>query len=138
MQPSSSPEDPDQTEAARVEPDEVMFDYDNRPEQREWRGEFYAERHDAVWTDQMNAQLRERASRALSGELRIAESSCRQTVCRLQLQFDDERDAEAFQKLEHERGFHYELQSLDPFHSGEGGDGTAFSYELLVKRGELE
>jgi hypothetical protein len=115
-----------------------MFDYDNRAEQREWRAAFYAEQHDAAWTERMNAQLQERANSALAGPMRIASSSCRQSFCRLFLMFEDAQDAEAFQAIRHERGFHYELQNLDPFNSGEGRDGSAFTYELIVKRGELD
>jgi hypothetical protein len=131
-------DDPPDTETGPVEPDEVMFDYDNRPEQREWRGAFYAEQHDPVWTERMNEQLQDRAAQALTGDLQIVKSSCRQHFCRIYLQFDDARDAEAFQNVDHDPGVHYEFQNLDPFHSGEGLEGSAFTYELLVKRNERE
>lgn len=117
-----------------VQPDETMFDSDNRPEQRQWRATWSKEQHDDDWTHRMQEELRLRASTALQGKVDILDSSCRETLCLIHLQFEDELDAKAFQGAEHPVDYHYEYQTLDPHRGRDGYDNSEYSYELIVKR----
>lgn len=117
-----------------VQPDSTMFDGDNRPEQREWRATWSKERHDDDWTQRMAEELRSRATDALQGKLEIVDSSCRETLCLIHLQFEDELDAKAFQGAEHPADYHYEYQTLDPRRGADGYDNSDYGYELIVKR----
>lgn len=107
---------------------------DNTPEQRVWRTRWSRERHDGAWTQQMHDEVQRVGRSVLERDLKYYDLSCRETVCRVYLQFADELDAQAFMKAPRSAGVHYELQSMDPQYTGEGYDRSDFTYELLVVR----
>lgn len=122
-----------QDEADRAE-DEAMAAADNTPEQRLWRITWSTERQDDAWTQRMHDEVQRVARSALQRDLKYYDLSCRETVCRVYLQFTDQLDARAFINAPRDAGPHYEFQSMDPEYTGEGYDRSDFTYELLVVR----
>jgi hypothetical protein len=126
---TASPEDEDD----RAE-DEAMAADDNNAEQRVWRATWARERQDDAWTQQLHDEVQRIGRSVVEGDLKYYDLSCRETVCRVYLQFSDQLDAQAFMKAPRDSGAHYEFQSMDPEYTGEGYDRSDFSYELLVVR----
>lgn len=123
---------------APVDPDESVSDYDNRPEQREWRTQWIIEEHNAEWTQRMQDELQARAKAHLQGEIEILEPSCRETTCMMHIKFADDVDVKAFQDASKNPDFHYEFQSLDPHYTGDGFNNADYEYELIIKRGAVD
>jgi len=119
---------------AEVDEDEAMRADDNIPEQRAWRAAWAAEHQDDAWTREITEQVRTRAESLLDGEVRLSDLSCRETICRMYLQFGDQLDAKAFIDAPHDPALHYEYQSLDPEFDGAGFDRSDYTYEVLIKR----
>jgi len=114
--------------------DEAMAAADNNPEQRVWRTSWSRERQDDAWTQQMHDEVQRIGRSVLERDLKYYDLSCRETVCRVYLQFTDQLDAQAFMNAPRGSGLHYEFQSMDPEYTGEGYDRSDFTYELLVVR----
>jgi hypothetical protein len=114
--------------------DEAMAAGDNRPEQRVWRATWSRERQDGAWTQQMHDEVQRIGRSVLERDLKYYDLSCRETVCRVYLQFADQLDAQAFIKAPRGSDMHYEFQSMDPEYTGEGYDRSDFTYELMVVR----
>jgi hypothetical protein len=130
--PPSAPAQPEDEED-RAE-NEAMAAADNNPEQRVWRATWSRERQDDAWTQQMHDEVQRTGRAVLERDLKYYDLSCRETVCRVYLQFTDQLDAQAFMKVPRGSGIHYEFQSMDPEYTGEGYDRSDFTYELLVVR----
>jgi hypothetical protein len=113
--------------------DEAMRRADTEPELRQWRIDFAKERQDEAWTQQVLDDVSAESER-LHGAVRVSDLSCRQTVCRMHLQFADQLDARAFIEAPRARELRYAFQGLDPDFDGEGFDRSDFTYELLIKR----
>jgi hypothetical protein len=111
----------------------------NVPEQIAWRNAWIDESQDDEWTKRMEREMNEKASALLVGQIDIRHLSCRETVCRMYLQFEDKLDAETFTFSKHDPALHYEYQLLNP--DPEGADEESildkekkYNYEVLVKR----
>lgn len=110
--------------------DELISNEDNIPEQQVWRGDLINEAQDDEWTRLMREELTNKADTLLVGKVDIRHLSCRETVCRMYLQFEDMLDAEAFTMTQNAPDLHYEYQHLNP----NAGNDSRQNYELLVKR----
>jgi hypothetical protein len=124
---------PPEDEDDRAE-NEAMAAADNNPEQRVWRTTWSRERQDEAWTQRMHDEVQRTGRSVLEGDLKYYDLSCRETVCRVYLQFADQLDARAFMNVPRGSSTHYEFQSMDPEYTGEGYDRSDFTYELLVVR----
>jgi hypothetical protein len=106
----------------------AMRTADHSPEQGEWRKAWSIEQPDPCWTQQIAAELRAKTQAFLHENLALSDLDCRETVCRMELQFADQRDEQALMSAPHDPAQKYEYQSTDP---------VSHSYELLIKRPEL-
>ena len=113
--------------------DQAMAASDRKPELRAWRQAWSAEDEDESWNRQVRAELRG-VLPLVQGDVTLSDLSCRQTVCRMELQFADQLDAQAFIAAPHDDALQYAYQSMDPSFDGAGFDQSEYSYELLIKR----
>ncbi len=97
----------------------------------EWRNTWSDEDLDDNWTRQMREEVDEKTVALLHGEVDVRHLSCRETVCRMYLQFSSKTDADAFTSAEHHPDMQYEYQLLNPHDEAEG---SIYNYELLVHR----
>ena len=107
---------------------------DNSPQRRALRSRFANEREDASWTLRIQSEIDRTSAARLRGPIDVDGLSCRETLCRAYLKFDDELDVAAFQQAPHDPELRYEFQSLDPDYRGEGFDNSGYTYELMIER----
>lgn len=115
-----------------LDEDEAMAQLDNRPEQAVWRGTFRSEKHDPAWTSRIREELAQKAQKYLNGEIEVQQLDCRETVCRMFLTFDDDTQANAFRRSQHDSAIDYEYQDMNP--GRKGAEEWGITYEVLVKR----
>lgn len=121
------------------EENEAMAMADNSSRQRLWRSAYAHEREDEAWTRRTMQGLRKQAAELLDDrKLLISDLSCRETICRMYLQFEDQLDADAFRKAQRDPSLQYEFQSLDPDFKGEGFDRSDHTYEVMIQRPRSE
>ncbi len=108
--------------------------FDNIPEQGEWRVTWINEDQDDEWTKRMKEEVNEKARSLLTGKVESDNLSCRETVCRMHLQFEDMLDAQTFTSAEHDPDLRYEYRLLNPDREEESPPGKKYNYEVLVKR----
>jgi hypothetical protein len=125
-------------DADELAEDEAMRRADTIPEQRVWRAAFAGERQDDAWTKQVREEVEDKSKSLLKGAVKLSGLSCRETVCRMHLQFADQIDAEHFIRAAHDPQLRYQYQSLDPEFDGAGFDRSDFTYEVLIKRPATE
>ncbi len=114
--------------------DEAIFAADQSPEQGVWRAAWARESQDAAWTQEVVGEVTRSAQSLLQGHLTLNGISCRETVCRMYVQFGDQADADAFIDAPHDQALHYEFQRLDPGSDGNDLDLSSPAYEVLIKR----
>lgn len=107
---------------------------DELPEQRVWRAVWAQEQPDAQWAQRVIDEVTRTTRQQVEGDVQLRDLSCRETVCRMYLQFADQLDAEAFRAAPHDPMLQYAYQSLDPAFDGAGFDRSNHTYELLIKR----
>jgi hypothetical protein len=117
-----------------VAEDEAIVAGDHTPEQRAWRIAWSGEHEDESWTNNVGEELRAKTKALAYGNVELSALSCRETVCRMELKFADQLDAQAFVSAPHDPGVQYEYQSMDPDFDGAGFDKSDYAYELLIKR----
>lgn len=119
-----------------LENEDAPSTFDHVPEQKEWRIAWREEEQDADWTKRMEKKVKEKARSDLVGKVKIFNLSCRETICRMHLQFEDEIDAETFTSAKQDPDMRYEYRLLNP--DDENGDQNQrdkkYNYELLVQR----
>lgn len=103
------------------------------PELQAWRAAWSTEREDPSWTRQMTRELTQMAESLAYGEVVLSGLSCRQTVCRMQLQFADALDARLFIEAAHDPKLRQAYASVEPA-DGVGVAKSEHTYELLIKR----
>jgi hypothetical protein len=121
-------------DADELAEDEAMRRADTIPEQRMWRASFASERQDDAWTKQVRDEVEAKSKSLLKGAVKLSGLSCRETVCRMHLQFADQIDAQDFIHAAHDPQLRYQYQSLDPEFDGAGFDRSDFTYEVLIRR----
>jgi hypothetical protein len=115
--------------------DDAIAMVGNNPRQRAWRTTYGTEKQDEEWTARMRQHLKLQAEELLDDRaVSVWNLSCRRTICRMYLKFDDQLDAEAFSTAMREPGQEYEFQSLDPTFKGAGFDRSEYTYEVMVQR----
>jgi hypothetical protein len=114
---------------------EATLAEDNVPEQRVWRATWAHEEPDEEWTHKQSEEVKEKAKSLLAwGSLTVHSLSCRQTVCRMYLQFSDPKDAKAFISAAGDPAMHYEYQDLTPEVSRTDPSRPEYAYEVLITR----
>jgi hypothetical protein len=132
---SRSPDDPDPSaDTTTPSENELIKAEDNMPEQRVWRSTWFHESQDDDWTQRMRKEVNEKVNSLLAGDVEINHLSCRETVCRMYLQFKDKLDAEAFTSAPYAPDLHYEYQLLNPNADSDSSHESRYNYEVLVKR----
>jgi hypothetical protein len=100
------------------------------------RQDWADEKPNVQWTDQLKKVIKEIGSNAeLLSDFSLQHISCRQTTCRMHIQFSDEVDASQFDKLLSAAGrWEYSSHSMDPDYDGNGFDRSEGSREILLRR----
>jgi len=107
----------------------------NKARQANWRAIFSSELKNDEWTQSMLLQLRQNAAAVLDNRaVSVYSVDCRETLCRMHLQFEDQLDASAFHAAMRDPSLESEFQSLDPEFDGAGFDRSDNTYELMVHR----
>ena len=107
----------------------------NTPEQTEWRNTWIDEGEDVEWTKKMEDEILKKANSLLTGSFDVRHLSCRETVCRMYLQFEGVDDVEAFTSAESPPEYMYGFQHLNPPLSRvKDSQGVKYNFELMVKR----
>lgn len=116
--------------------DEQMAEMTNTRDQIAWRRDWTEEAQDEEWTRRMKEAVKVKAGTLLAGKIGIRDLSCRETVCRMYLQFEDKIDAESFISSEGGSYLQYEYQLLNPDNEDEPDieKERKYNYEVLVKR----
>jgi hypothetical protein len=104
-----------------------VHEEDGKDDPSAWRETWSTERDNPSWNKQVTRELTQMAESLAYGEVVLSDLSCRQTVCRMQLQFADELDARLFMEAPHDPKLRQAYQSVD-------GAKSAHTYELLIKR----
>jgi hypothetical protein len=115
--------------------DLAMAAHERSPEQRQLRRSWRRQATDEAWTRETLRWFDDAArQRGLAGPITVSQASCRASVCRLYVQFEDELDAQAFIAGPTAPGVRHVYQSLDPDYDGAGFDDSEYSYEVLIER----
>ena len=125
--PSALQAEPPAHEEPPVQPVQQVHEEDGKADPSAWRKTWSAERDNPSWNRQVTRELTQMAESLAYGEVVLSDLSCRQTVCRMQLQFADELDARLFMEAPHDPKLRQAYQRVD-------GAKSAHTYELLIKR----
>jgi hypothetical protein len=121
-------------DAADLATKNEVLEASTTPEQHEYRATWAREVPDDSWTMQMQDELRTKVRANIEGDVKVSHLSCRETICRMFLQFADQLDVDAFMATPYGASFDYRFQSLDPDFDGTGFDRSDYTHELLIKR----
>jgi hypothetical protein len=123
-----------QTPVEALAEDDMMIRADRSPEQREWRATFATELQDDDWTQRMRSEVNGKANAILQHPVRISGLSCRETICRMVLEFRDRASALAFMSEPHDAALRYHYQSHVPCTDPSMVHDCDRSYEVLISR----
>lgn len=113
--------------------DDTIHGSDQTQQQATWRDKYQTERSDDVWTKRMGRDMTDRAASLLHGNMEMENLDCRETVCRMYLEFKRKVDGETFMSSIDDPKAQYVYQSLGG-NADEGSEPSPYTYELLVKR----
>jgi hypothetical protein len=120
-------EEPPVQQAQPAQPAQHAHEEDGKDDPSAWRQAWSTERDEPSWSKQVTRELTQMAESLAYGEVVLSDLGCRQTVCRMQLQFADELDTRLFMEAPHDPKLRQAYQRVD-------GAKSAHTYELLIKR----
>jgi hypothetical protein len=129
-------ESPPNRQVENIRENEEMAKEDKNPEGREWRLDWIDEKEDAEWTKRMMDDVNHQVdSLGIKGKVQLTNLSCRETICRMYMQFDRAEDASSFTTAVHSDGYQYSYQLLNPPRPGnENVEKSQSNFEVLIKR----